>query len=44
VLYIELPYDIEERLVALARMHGRTPAFYAIEAIRAYLDDLALEE
>lgn len=40
MLAIRLPEEIEARLDNLAKRTGRSKAFYAREAILAYLDDL----
>ena len=40
MLAIELPEEMERRLQALAKTTGRSPSFYAQQAILDYLDDL----
>ena len=37
---LRLPADIEDRLVALSTLTGRSKTFYATEAIVEHLDDL----
>ena len=37
---LRLPADVEARLERLAALTGRSKTYYAIEAIRAHLDDL----
>lgn len=37
---LRLPEDVEMRLNSLSVKTGRTKTFYAIEAIREYLEDL----
>ena len=40
MLAIRLPFEVENRLEALAKATGRTKTFYAREAILEHLDDL----
>lgn len=40
MLAIRLPFEVENRLEALAQATGRTKTFYAREAILEHLDDL----
>ena len=40
MLAIRLPFEIEQRLQALADLTGRTKTFYAREAILEHIDDL----
>jgi RHH-type rel operon transcriptional repressor/antitoxin RelB len=37
---IELPSDVENRLARLIQATGHDQAFYVIEALREYLDDV----
>ena len=41
MLTIELPTELENRLVALAQATGRSKSDYVTEAILEYLEDLA---
>ncbi|WP_163875622.1 type II toxin-antitoxin system RelB family antitoxin [Rhizobium laguerreae] len=40
MLVLQLPPDIEARLIELSRRTGRSKSFYARQAILAHLDDL----
>ncbi|MGO8077424.1 TraY domain-containing protein [Rhizobium leguminosarum] len=40
MLVLQLPHDIEARLIELSRRTGRSKSFYARQAILAHLDDL----
>ncbi|ANP84414.1 TraY domain-containing protein [Rhizobium leguminosarum] len=40
MLVLQLPPDIEARLIELSRRTGRSKSFYARQAIFAHLDDL----
>ncbi|MGO8186229.1 type II toxin-antitoxin system RelB family antitoxin [Rhizobium leguminosarum] len=40
MLILQLPPDIEARLIELSRRTGRSKSFYARQAILAHLDDL----
>ncbi|MGO8024160.1 TraY domain-containing protein [Rhizobium leguminosarum] len=40
MLVLQLPPDIEARLIELSRRTGRSKSFYARQAIVAHLDDL----
>ena len=38
-IFIRIPDDVAERLENLAKLTGRPKSYYAIDAIRQYLDD-----
>ncbi|MEH7880089.1 TraY domain-containing protein [Rhizobium laguerreae] len=40
MLVLQLPPDVEARLIELSRRTGRSKCFYARQAILAHLDDL----